>query len=96
MKPTQTELEAVKRYMLLTENSEDGVVEALYMAAKIYLENCGVKQPVSGDSLYNLALWGLTLFYYNHRDDVTNESSLPAGLRPIINQLKLLTAEGVA
>ena len=80
-------LEEVKQYMKVDGNDDDAVIAALYAAAVVYL---GGKEPENPSDLYNLAVWSLTLHYYDHRDSVGNEASFPTGLRPIINQLKLL------
>lgn len=86
---TDEELKAVKQFMKLDGvDDDDDVVKALYAAAKIYLKNGGVTLPDEDSELYNLALWSLTLHYYDHRDAVGNEAAIPIGLRPIINQLK--------
>ena len=86
---TDEELKAVKQFMKLDGvDDDDDVVKALYAAAKIYLKNGGVTLPDEDPELYNLALWSLTLHYYDHRDAVGNEAAIPIGLRPIINQLK--------
>lgn len=82
-------LKAVKAYMKVDDDcgeTEDTLIWALYLAAKVYL---GVEEPKAPNPLYNLAVWRLTLHYYDHRDSVGNEADFPAGLRPIINQLKL-------
>lgn len=85
-------LAAVKRYMKIEHDDEDELIWALYQAAKLYL---GVREPKEENSLYNLALWRLTLHYYDHRDSVGNEANFPVGLRPIINQLKALDSRPV-
>lgn len=82
-------LKAVKVYMKVDDDcgpEDDALIWALYLAAKTYL---GVPEPKGVDPLYDLAVWRLTLHYYDHRDAVGNEADFPAGLRPIINQLKL-------
>ena len=85
---TDEELAAVKLYMKQDSDDDDDVIRAVYAAAQIYLKNGGVEKPEEDDDLYNLALWSLTLHYYDHRDAVGNEAAIPVGLRPIINQLK--------
>lgn len=89
-----SELAAVKLYMRVEEDGDDAIIAALYDAAVIYLENAGIQRPQEKPELYNLAVWGLTLHYYDHRDETGNETALPAGLRPILNQLKLLGQAG--
>ncbi len=86
-------LKAVKEYMKVEDEcgeKEDTLIWALYLAAKLYL---GVPEPKESNPLYDLAVWRLTLHYYDHRDSVGNEADFPAGLRPIINQLKLTPGE---
>ena len=83
-------LAAAKLYMRIDGDSDDAVISALYEAAVLYLQNAGVEEPESDPALYNLAVWSLTLHYYDHRDAVGTEASFPTGLRPIINQLKLM------
>lgn len=82
-------LEAVKGYMKVDADcgeDEDALIWALFLAAKVYL---GVAEPEEPNPLYDLAVWRLTLHYYDHRDAVGNEADFPAGLRPIINRLKV-------
>lgn len=85
-------LAAVKRYMRVDGNEDDAVISALYQAAVLYLREAGIEEPADGSALYDLATWGLTLHYYDHRDAVGTEASFPTGLRPIITQLKLTGA----
>lgn len=82
------DLSAVKRYMRVDDDEDDDIISMMYEAAEIYLDDgCGAK-PGTADSLYILALWSLTLHYYENRNSIGNEASFPVGLRPIINQLK--------
>lgn len=92
METTDKEMEAVKRYMRVDPDftEDDGIIRALYAAAALYLRNAGIEAPDEGRELYDLVVWGLTLFYYDHREAVGDEAAFPVGLRPIITQLKLL------
>lgn len=92
MQMSTAELDAVKAYMRVDGTDDDTIITALYEAAALYLANAGVGRPADDTALYDLALWSLTLYYYDHRDAVGNESGIPNGLRPILNQLKLLAA----
>lgn len=87
MAVSDEELKAVKAYMKAPDDDDD-IIKALYAAARIYLKKGGVVKPDEDPELYNLAIWSLTLHYYDHRDAVGNEAAIPIGLRPIINQLK--------
>lgn len=89
-------LAAVKRYMRVDGDEDDLIITPLYEAAVLYLKNAGIDEPATEPELYNLAVWGLTLHYYDHRDAVGTEASFPIGLRPIINQLKLTGAASAA
>lgn len=88
--PTPDELAAVKRYMKQDGDDDDEVIAVLYHAAVLYLGNAGVVETWENQPLYKLCIWALTLHYYDHRDAVGNEASIPNGLRPILNQLKRL------
>lgn len=90
MAVSEENLLMAKQYMRVEGNEEDLIIRSLYSAAVLYLENAGIKEPAEVSELYNLAVWSLTLHYYDHRDAVGNEASFPTGLRPIINQLKLV------
>ncbi len=83
-------------FMKLDYASEDdkSTVRRLMAAAAEYLSNAGIPAPETGQpgDLYTLALWSLTLHYYDHRDAVGNETALPTGLRPVLNQLKLINS----
>lgn len=83
-------LAAVKRYMRVDDDADDVIIRDLYEATVLYLKNAGIDEPEKHTALYDLAVWSLTLHYYDHRDAVGNEASFPTGLRPIINQLKLV------
>ncbi len=86
-------LEACKIYMRVDGNDDDELIASLMTAAKAYLDGAGIPAPQEASSLYNIAVHALTLNYYDHRDAVGGETPFPAGLRPIINQLKH-SAEG--
>lgn len=98
MEIADKELEGVKRYMRVDPDftEDDEIIRALYAAAALYLRNAGIEAPDGGRELYDLAVWGLTLFYYDHRDAVGDEAAFPIGLRPIITQLKLLAGVDAA
>lgn len=89
MAVTTEQLASVKRYMRVDGSDDDSLISSLYEAAVRYLENAGIDIPTEDPALYELAVWSLTLHYYDHRDAVGTETSFPTGLRPIINQLKL-------
>ena len=82
-------LEACKKYMRVDGEDEDEVILSLMAAAQAYLERAGITPERSPAAQYDLALWGLTLHYYDHREAVGNEAAFPIGLRPVITQLKL-------
>lgn len=96
MAVSQEKLSAAKLYMRVDDGADDAIIEALYEAAVLYLKNAGIEDPEEDTALYNLAVWSLTLHYYDHRDAVGNEASFPTGLRPIINQLKLAAISDAA
>ena len=83
----EEQLKAVKAYMKEDRDDpeNDALIWALYQAAKLYL---GARHPTEPTPPDDLAVWTLTLHYFDHRDAVGNEADFPAGLRPIINRLK--------
>ena len=83
-------LEAAKRYMRIDGSDDDAIITSFYEAAVLYLKNAGIVEPGEDSALYNLAVWSLTLHYYDHRNAVGTEASIPTGLRPILNQLTLM------
>lgn len=87
MAVSDEELKAVKAYMKAPDDDDD-IIKVLYAAARIYLKKGGAVKPDEDPELYTLALWSLTLHYYDHRDAVGDEAAIPPGLRLIINQLK--------
>ncbi len=83
-----------KTYLRIDTDDDDVLVGTLLDAATIYLDNAGVPAPAESNALYDLALWGVTLYFYDHRDDVaTNLASMPLGVQRVINQLKLMEGE---
>lgn len=81
-------LEACKQYMRVDGDDDDALITSLMAAAKAYLNKGGVPEPAEEDPEYTLAVQSLTLHWYDHRDAVGDEASVPTNLRPIINQLK--------
>ena len=84
--------QACKRYMH-AEDVRDYEITPFMEAAAEYL---GYSSADNLTSLQKLALFSLTLSYYDHRDAVNGEADMPIGLRPIINKLKIeqLAAQG--
>lgn len=82
-------LDKCKAYMRVEHAEEDALIASLMDAAEIYLMEAGAQRTGENSSLYDLAVWSLTLHYYDHRDAVGSEAPIPTGLRPILNQLKL-------
>lgn len=81
---------ACMEYMRVEPGTDDKLIQSLMEAAESYLTNAGIIRTAENEAQYDLALWSLTLHYYDHRDSVGSEAALPIGLRPIINQMKLV------
>lgn len=86
---TPTELAAVKVYMKVDGSEDDAVITTIWEAAKLYISGAGVKAPASGTSnpLYDLAVWALTLHWYDNRDALA-EQIVPSGYDRMLGQLK--------
>lgn len=85
-------LTALKAYMQVEHDEDDGLIMGLYEAAVEYLAGAGVQPPSSGPTaLYDLAVNGLVLGYFDEMrltgEDSGKREEAP-GLRRIINQLK--------
>lgn len=83
---------ACMEYMRVEPGTDDRLIQRLMESAETYLKNAGIVRTEENGAQYDLAVWSLTLHYYDHRDSVGSEAPLPIGLRPIINQMKLVSA----
>lgn len=83
-------LEAVKAYARIDNEDEDTLVSSLIDAAEIYLENAGVSVSLAPAALYQLAVCGIVLHWYDNRAAVDGSSppDFEPGVRKVINQLK--------
>lgn len=89
---TKMQIAACKAYMRVDGDEDDALIGHLCDAAAEYLSAAGAERGADDSAQaarYDLALWALTLHYYDHRDAVGTEAPLPLGIRPIITQLKL-------
>lgn len=82
-------LEAVKAYCKIDEGEEDDLISSLIEAAEAYLHHAGVEPETAPTALYSLAIKGIVLHWYDHRE--AGETAAPdfaPGVRAVINQLK--------
>ena len=68
--------------------SEKDLIRNLCMAIRIYLMEAPVLETDENADLYWFLVGAMTLHAYDHRDEV---GFVPAGVRPVLNQLKLKT-----
>ena len=68
--------------------TEKIIVTGICKATMIYLEGAPVLETAENAELYWFLVAAMTLHAYDHRDEV---GFVPAGVRPILNQLKLQT-----
>ena len=87
----QDRLKACKLFMKVDIDADDDLIAELMETAVEYLKAAGI--PESWSYRFTLAVKSLTLFWYDHRADVSTDKVMPPGLRPLINQLK---ADGYA
>lgn len=82
---TQADLMACKEYMRIDEDVDDSVVLSLVEYAMDYLavDNFSTLSPTQ-----KLAVKGLALHAYDHRDDDSSANALPLSLRLILNRVK--------
>lgn len=83
-------LEAAKAYARIDGDEDDELVESLIEGAEEYLAGAGVYTGLAPQFLYQLAVKGIVLHWYEHRNDTsgTMPTDFSAGVRLIINQLK--------
>lgn len=89
---TEAQVTACKAYMRIDGDADDALIASLCDAAEGYLTRAGCRRSETDTAQaaqYDLALWSLTLHYYDHRDAVGTEAPLPLGLPPVITQLKV-------
>ena len=88
MIPSEKQLAVCKRYMNVDHNDDDSLIADIYQSCQEYLAGAGVFRTVDNAGRYDLTVHRMTLYFYDHRDAACSEENLPAGLRPLINQLK--------
>ncbi len=85
-------LEAVKFYARIDGDVDDTLLESLISAAASYLDQAGIQEGKAPPNLYQLAVCGIVLHWYECRN--ATGQTLPAdfapGIRHVINQLKLI------
>ena len=83
-------LEAVKAYARVDGDEEDALLDSLTNAAEEYLANAGIDPGLSAPALYQLAVCGIVLHWYEQRNIATGAAptDFPVGIRLTINQLK--------
>lgn len=83
-------LETVKAYARIDGDEEDALLENLTNAAEEYLTNAGIDPGLSAPALYQLAVCGIVLHWYEQRNIATGAAptDFPVGIRLTINQLK--------
>ena len=83
-------LEAAKAYARIDGDEEDALLENLTNAAEEYLTNAGIDPGLSAPALYQLAVCGIVLHWYEQRNIATGAAptDFPVGIRLTINQLK--------
>ena len=83
-------LETVKAYARIDGDEEDALLENLTNAAEEYLANAGIDPGLSAPALYQLAVCGIVLHWYEQRNIATGAAptDFPVGIRLTINQLK--------
>lgn len=83
-------LETVKAYARIDGDEEDALLKSLTNAAEEYLTNAGIDPGLSAPALFQLAVCGIVLHWYEQRNIATGAAptDFPVGIRLTINQLK--------
>lgn len=83
-------LETVKAYARIDGDEEDALLKSLTNAAEEYLTNAGIDPGLSAPALFQLAVCGIVLHWYEQRNIAAGAAptDFPVGIRLTINQLK--------
>ena len=82
-------IELAKQYMKIDGSDSDDIVDMLFSAAAEYLYSAGISEMnTDTPRLYELAQYGLMLFWYDHPEEVGSDTNLPISVRSVINQIK--------
>lgn len=83
-------LEAAKAYARIDGDEDDALLESLIEAAEEYLAGAGVYPGLAPEALYQLAVCGIVLHWYEQRNIAAGAAptDFPVGIRLTINQLK--------
>ncbi len=87
---TEQQLAACKSYLRVDMDDDDALISTLLDAAVTYLQNGGIPSDF-GNALYDVAVWGLVLHWYDNRGTIApgSANALPLGVGAIILQLSL-------
>ena len=82
-------LETVKAYARIDGDEEDALLKSLTNAAEEYLTNAGIDPGLSAPALFQLAVCGIVLHWYEQRNIAAGAAptDFPVGNRRTINQL---------
>ena len=83
-------LEAAKAYARIDGDEDDALLESLIEGAEEYLAGAGIYPGLASEALYQLAVKGIVLHWYEQRNVTDNAAptDFSAGVRLTINQLK--------
>lgn len=90
MRYSDAEIAECKLYMHLEvdEHEEDPIIDLIMASAAEYLEGAGIVDDGQDSARYKLAWYGLTLHYYDTRNDMNAEMPMPRNVRNLIKQLE--------
>lgn len=80
-------IEDMKQYLRIDDDSDDLLLDGLVFAAKNYMSNAGVQEKSEND-LYDLSIKLLVSHWYENREVTGTANKLAFSLESIIVQLK--------
>lgn len=81
-------IEDIKQYLRLDDDSDDLLLDGLIFAAKNYMSNAGVQEKNEENDLYDLCIKLLVSHWYENREVTGTTNKLAFSLESIIVQLK--------
>ncbi|WP_308637715.1 head-tail connector protein [Paenibacillus silvisoli] len=89
---SSNQLAQVKEYLRVDFTEDDGLIDGFILAAKGYLANAGVPEPLEAGDQYNLILMMLVALFYEKRD--STDLKIPAIIHSFITQLSIKAGAG--
>lgn len=83
-------IDVLRRYAVVDPSDDSGVIDLCMAAAEVYIQGAAGSACDTGSPLYDLAVYDLATYYYDHRGDGSMaDVEAPPSVRSIIRHLGL-------